>query len=98
MKLKSYNTVMWYIYILLCRDRSLYTGITDNPKRRFQEHKSGKGSRYTRSHKPVKIIHLEKHKTKSEALKREMEIKAWRREEKITKFHLGKYIYNKRKL
>ena len=37
----------WYVYILECKDQSLYTGITDNLKRRFKEHKSGKGSKFT---------------------------------------------------
>lgn len=71
---------MWYVYILLCKDKSLYTGITDNRKRRFIEHKGG---RYTRSHKPVKIVYTEKLASKSEALKREMEIKKWDRTAKI---------------
>lgn len=74
---------MWYVYILFCKDQSLYTGITNNLKKRFLEHKMGKGGRYTRSHKPIKIIHKEKFLTKSKALKREMEIKSWSREKKI---------------
>jgi putative endonuclease len=74
---------MWFLYILLCSDNSLYTGISTNPQRRFLDHKSGKGGRYTRSHKPVKIIYLEKLPDKSQALKRELQIKRWRRERKI---------------
>lgn len=79
---------MWYVYILLCSDNSLYTGISNKPQKRFQDHKQGKGGAYTRSHKPVKIIYLEKYTTKSQALKREMEIKSWRRVEKIRKLNL----------
>lgn len=79
---------MWYIYILLCRDKSLYTGITDNLQRRFIEHKEDRGGRYTRSHKPVKIVYSEKLSSKSKALKREMEIKNWSRAEKIKTFGL----------
>lgn len=74
---------MWYVYILLCEDNSLYTGITNNFKKRYLEHKNGKGGRYTRSHKPIKIIHKEEFLTKSEALKRESEIKSWSREKKL---------------
>ena len=74
---------MWFIYILLCEDGSLYTGYTDDLGRRFLEHKNGKGGRYTSSHKPIKIIYLEKFKTKQEALKRENQIKGWTREKKI---------------
>ena len=74
---------MWYVYILLCEDKSLYTGITNNLKKRFVEHKKGLGSKYTRSHKPVRIIHQENFPTKSEALKREAEIKSWSRMKKI---------------
>lgn len=74
---------MWYVYILLCKDKSLYTGVTNNLQKRFLEHKSGKGGRYTRSHKPIKIIYQEKLPTHSRALKREAEIKSLSREKKI---------------
>lgn len=74
---------MWYVYILLCGDGSFYTGISNSPKRRFSDHKNGKGGRYTRLHKPIKIIYLEKLPTKSAALKRESQIKGWSRVKKI---------------
>jgi putative endonuclease len=74
---------MWFVYILLCENGSLYTGFSDDPERRFTDHENGKGGKYTRSFKPVKIIHLEKYNTKQEALKRECKIKGWSREEKI---------------
>ncbi len=74
---------MWYVYILLCEDKSLYTGISNNPQKRFLVHRSGKGGRYTRSFKPLRIIHLEEYNSKQEALKREKQIKGWNREEKI---------------
>ena len=79
---------MWYVYILLCSDGSLYTGSSNNPDNRFSEHKKGKGGRYTRSHKPVKRVYLEKLRSKSEALKRENQIKEWSREKKIKTFKL----------
>ncbi len=74
---------MWYVYILLCSDNSLYTGSTNDLDKRFLAHKNGKGSKYTRSHKPLKIVHTEEFATKSEALKREIEIKSWTRTKKI---------------
>lgn len=68
---------MWFIYILLCSDGSFYTGSTNNVDKRFKDHQEGRGARYTKSHKPVKIIYKENFATKSEALKREAEIKSW---------------------
>lgn len=73
---------MWFVYIIQCVDGSLYTGSTNNLEKRFLEHKMGKGGRYTRSHKPVRIVYKEKLNTKSEALKREFEIKKMKRAEK----------------
>ena len=72
----------WFVYILKCRDNSLYTGITNDPQKRFKEHASGKGGRYTRSHKPVKIVYLEKIADRSKALKREARIKRMRKQDK----------------
>lgn len=66
---------MYFVYILKCKDGSLYTGITTDPKRRLKEHKEGKGGRYTRSREVLKIIYKEKFKTRGKALKREAEIK-----------------------
>ncbi|MFH0887338.1 MAG: GIY-YIG nuclease family protein [bacterium] len=73
----------WYLYILQCNDRSLYTGITTDIKRRFKEHVSGKGGRFTRSHKPKNILYTEKHPNRSKASKREAEIKSWPRIKKL---------------
>jgi putative endonuclease len=74
---------MWYIYILKCEDGSLYTGFTDNPERRFAEHNTKQGAKYTRSHKPVEILYTESFKNKGDALRRERQIKGWRREKKL---------------
>lgn len=73
---------MYTVYILLCSDNTLYTGITTNIKRRFQEHKAGKASKYTRARKAVKIVYSKKCRNKSYALKREAEIKRLTRAEK----------------
>ena len=73
---------MYIVYILLCDDNTLYTGITTNIERRFKEHKEGKGSKYTRARKAVKIVYSKKCKNKSYALKHEAAIKRLTREEK----------------
>lgn len=74
---------MWFVYVILCEDGSLYTGATNNLEKRFKDHQAGKGGHYTRSHKPVSLLHSEELSSKSEALKREAEIKSWGREKKI---------------
>ena len=74
---------MYFVYIIECKDKSLYTGITTNLKRRFDEHKSGIGGYYTRSKKVKRIVYSEEHPNRSSALKREAEIKGWGREKKL---------------
>jgi len=73
---------MWSIYILLCEDGSFYTGSTNNVEKRLKNHLKGVGARYTKSHKPVKLIYRENFQTRSEALKREIEIKKLTKAEK----------------
>lgn len=73
---------MYFIYILLCRDGSFYTGSSNSIESRFKSHLSGKGARYTKSHKPERVVYSEKFASKSEALKREAEIKKLSRKEK----------------
>lgn len=75
---------MYYLYILQCKDKSLYTGITTDVARRLREHKNGVGARYTRAHGANKMVHIESFPTRSAASKREYEIKGWRREVKLT--------------
>ncbi len=75
---------MWHVYVLLCGDGSLYTGISNNLEKRFSDHKNGKGGKYTRSHKPVQLVYKEQFHTQSEALKKEAEIKSWTREKKLS--------------
>lgn len=75
---------MYYVYILECLDKSLYTGITTDLERRFFEHKSGKGGHYTRSRGVRKVVYSEKCKNRSVASKREAEIKKWNRQKKIS--------------
>jgi len=74
---------MWYVYILECKDKSLYTGITDNIERRFEEHNTGKGGKYTHAFKVNKLLYFEPCSTKNLALKREAQIKGWTRRKKL---------------
>lgn len=74
---------MYYVYLILCRDNSIYTGITTDVERRFREHQDGTASKYTRSRKAKKLLYSEKARTRSAALKRELEIKSWPRKKKL---------------
>jgi putative endonuclease len=76
------KTGSWVLYILRCRDRSLYTGITNDLKRRLIQHRDGLASRYTRSRRPVRIVYRECCASRSAALKREFAVKALSRREK----------------
>ncbi|MDO8515918.1 MAG: GIY-YIG nuclease family protein [bacterium] len=73
----------YYVYILRCTDKSLYTGITTDLKRRLEEHKNKKGGGYTRAHAAEKFVYTEKFPDRSKALKREAEIKSWDRNQKM---------------
>ncbi len=66
---------MYYTYILECADGTYYCGYTNNVSDRVKTHNEGKGAKYTKSRLPVKAIYSEEFKTKSEAMKREAEIK-----------------------
>lgn len=74
---------MYFVYLIECGDKSIYTGITTNVDRRFNEHKNGKGGHYTSSRQVVKVLYTEQFKTRSEAQKREAEIKSWNRPQKL---------------
>ena len=74
----------WLIYILECRDGSLYCGITNNLEKRLKQHKGviKGGAKYTRSHWPCKLVYEEKSASRSEALQREVIIKKLSKNEK----------------
>ena len=73
----------WYVYVVRCSDNSLYTGITTDIERRVSEHNNGKAAAaYTRSRRPVQLVYQEACQTRSEATKREIEIKQLSRVEK----------------
>lgn len=73
---------MYWVYILQCIDGSFYTGSTNDVEKRLKAHFDGKGAKYTKSHKPVKLIYSEKFPTKEKAMKREWQIKKLSRLEK----------------
>ena len=72
----------WYLYILRCRDGSLYTGITTDVEKRLEAHRSGKGAKYTRGRGPLELVYREECGDHSAALKREIVVKALTREQK----------------
>lgn len=73
----------FFVYVLQCNDRTLYTGITNDIEKRLKAHSSGKGAKYTRRRLPVKLLYKETHPDKSSALRRELEIKRLSRKDKI---------------
>lgn len=73
----------WWVYILECGDKSLYTGIAVDVEERIAVHNLGKGSKYTRSHRPVKLAYSEKQLDHSAALKRELQLKKLTRTQKL---------------
>ncbi len=73
----------WYLYILKCKDGTLYTGITTDVSKRFSQHASGKGAKYTRGRGPLELVYQEACLDHSEALKRELYIKSLSRPMKL---------------
>ena len=75
---------MYFVYILKCFDGTLYTGFTNDLKKRVFSHNNlNTGAKYTKARRPVKLVYSEKFKTKSMAMRREREIKKMRRGEKL---------------
>ena len=81
--MRNRPAVRWWVYLLWCRDGSLYTGITNRLEARIDAHNRGKGARYTRSRRPVRLAHAERAKDKGAALRREAEVKRWSRKDKL---------------
>lgn len=73
----------WFTYILICKDNSLYTGVTNQLEKRLKTHNSGQGARYTRSRIPVKLVYYETFSNRSEASTREYRIKQLTRKQKL---------------
>ena len=73
---------MNYVYMIRCKDGSLYTGWTNNLEKRFRNHCKGKGAKYTRGRGPLELVYYETFEDKREAMKREYEIKKLKKSEK----------------
>lgn len=73
----------WYVYILRCKDDTLYCGITPDLEKRLEMHRTGKGAKYTRGRGPLELVYSEQLPTHSDALKREIAIKRLPRSEKL---------------
>jgi len=76
-------TSVWCVYIICCSDNSLYTGITTDINRRFHQHQEGRGAKYFRARKPLRVVFLEEGHSRSSAIRREIEIKKMSRAEKM---------------
>ena len=83
---------MNYVYILKCKDESLYTGWTTNLDNRIKTHNSGKGAKYTRARLPVELVYFEEFEDKIEAMKREYVIKQLTREKKLELINIKEII------
>lgn len=74
----------WKLYILRCGDGSLYTGITVDVEARFAQHCNGTGAKYTRGRGPLELVYVEECEDHSQALKREYQVKALSKNDKLT--------------
>ena len=77
------NAVSWTVYLLRCRDGSLYTGATNDLPKRLAAHRAGTGGAYTRSRRPLRLVYAERRRSHSAALRREAAIKRLTRSAKL---------------
>jgi len=83
----SQSSMINFVYILECSDKSLYVGCTNNLEKRLEQHNNSKqGAHYTKIRRPVILKYSEQFKTLKEARQREAEIKRWKREKKLELF------------
>ena len=82
-----------YTYIVKCSDETLYTGWTNNLKKRLEAHNSGKGAKYTKTRRPVELVYFEEYDTKQEAMKREYAIKQLSRQKKLALIHSRQSVF-----
>lgn len=78
----TFSMSKFYVYLARCDDGTLYTGYTADLKKREAKHNEGKGARYTRIRRPVRIVYHEEFETKSDAMKREYQIKCLGKKDK----------------
>ena len=75
--------MQWFVYILRCGNGDLYTGLTANVERRFDEHQSGIGGHFTKTSQPVELVYQESFVTEEEARRREVQLKTWSRAKQL---------------
>jgi len=88
----------YYVYVILCQGGSFYTGYTKDLDARMKLHINGEGARYTRMHKPKKLVYTEEFNTRAEAMKKERQVKSMRRREKLELANLSQWSKKKRKV
>lgn len=88
-------TDRFFIYIIRCKDDTLYTGYAKDVPRRVKQHNSGIASKYTRTRRPVKLVYAEEHPDASMALKREYAIKQLTKEQKLALILEGRKKFEK---
>ena len=74
---------MNYTYIVECKDKTLYTGWTNDLEKRIQAHNCGKGAKYTRARLPIQLVYYKEHRTKQQAMRWEYQIKQLTRKQKL---------------
>lgn len=74
---------IWFLYLLECEDGSLYAGISPDPRRRLQQHLDGRGARYTRAHRPQRLVAQQAHASRAQASSAEYRLKRLRRAQKL---------------
>ncbi|MEW6516435.1 MAG: GIY-YIG nuclease family protein [candidate division FCPU426 bacterium] len=80
----------FFVYIVRCRDKSFYTGLTVDVEHRIKQHNQGRGAKYTASHKPVKLVYQEACSDLSAAMRRELQIKRLTRAAKAELIRMGR--------
>jgi len=82
----------YYFYLARCNNNTLYSGYTNNIKRREQRHNIGRGAKYTKYRRPIKIIYFEIFNTRKKAMQREVQVKSWSKIQKEKLIKNFKYI------
>ena len=80
-----------WVYIVRCADGTLYTGYSTDPERRVARHNCGRGAKYTRTRRPVVLVHMERRDTLRAAMRRERAIKRLRRDQKLALIRVGSF-------
>lgn len=89
---KDGKSLVWWVYIVRCRDDSLYTGITTDVKRRFKQHQNATGAKYLKSRSPMELVFQRRIGSKSQALKIEIAIKRFPKTKKLRIINERKYF------